>query len=104
MGYCVHEGFVLVTYFYMENGSLDYWLHEKVDGASKLDWPSRLKIARGANCGLLYMHYICEPHIVHRDIKSSNILLNEKFKAHYEQASVATLRGDMYSFGSLAAN
>ncbi|XP_025015109.2 tyrosine-sulfated glycopeptide receptor 1 isoform X1 [Ricinus communis] len=129
-GYCVYEGFRLLIYSYMENGSLDYWLHEKVDGASQLDWPTRLKIARGASCGLAYMHQICEPHIVHRDIKSSNILLDEKFEAHvadfglsrlilpyqthvttelvgtlgyippeYGQAWVATLRGDMYSFG-----
>lgn len=129
-GYCVHDGCRLLIYSYMENGSLDYWLHEKVDGASQLDWPTRLKIAQGASCGLAYMHQICEPHIVHRDIKSSNILLDEKFEAHvadfglsrlilpyhthvttelvgtlgyippeYGQAWVATLRGDMYSFG-----
>ncbi|GAV74408.1 Pkinase domain-containing protein/LRR_1 domain-containing protein/LRR_7 domain-containing protein/LRR_8 domain-containing protein [Cephalotus follicularis] len=129
-GYCVHEGFRLLIYSYMENGSLDYWLHEKAEGASQLDWPTRLKIARGASCGLAYMHRICEPHIVHRDIKSSNILLDEKFEARvadfglsrlilpyhthvttelvgtlgyippeYGQAWVATLRGDMYSFG-----
>lgn len=129
-GYCVHEGFRLLIYSYMENGSLDYWLHEKTDGASQLDWPTRLKIARGASCGLAYMHQICEPHIVHRDIKSSNILLDDKFEAHvadfglsrlilpyhthvttelvgtlgyippeYGQAWIATLRGDMYSFG-----
>lgn len=129
-GYCVHEGSRLLMYSYMENGSLDYWLHEKVDGPSQLDWPTRLKILRGASSGLAYMHQICEPHIVHRDIKSSNILLDEKFEAHvadfglsrlinpyqthvttelvgtlgyippeYGQAWVATLRGDMYSFG-----
>ncbi|CAN6571085.1 unnamed protein product [Malus baccata var. baccata] len=129
-GYCVHDGVRLLMYSYMENGSLDYWLHEKVDGPSQLDWPIRLDILRGAGCGLAYMHQICEPHIVHRDIKSSNILLDDKFQAHvadfglsrlilpyqthvttelvgtlgyippeYGQAWVATLRGDMYSFG-----
>lgn len=129
-GYCVHEGFRLLIYSYMKNGSLDYWLHEKSDGASQLDWPTRLQIAQGASCGLAYMHLICEPHIVHRDIKSSNILLDDKFEAHvadfglsrlilpyhthvttelvgtlgyippeYGQAWIATLRGDMYSFG-----
>ncbi|XP_044497541.1 tyrosine-sulfated glycopeptide receptor 1-like [Mangifera indica] len=129
-GYCVHEGYRLLIYSYMENRSLDYWLHEKPDGASQLDWQTRLKIARGISCGLAYMHQICEPHIVHRDIKSSNILLDDNFEAHladfglsrlilpyqthvttelagtlgyippeYGQAWVATLRGDMYSFG-----
>ncbi|KAK2998335.1 hypothetical protein RJ639_024516, partial [Escallonia herrerae] len=129
-GYCVHDGFRLLIYSYMENGSLDYWLHEKTDGACQLNWPTRLKILQGASCGLAYMHQICEPHIVHRDIKSSNILLDDKFEAHvadfglarlilpyqthvttelvgtlgyippeYGQAWIATLRGDMYSFG-----
>lgn len=129
-GYCVHDGYRLLIYSYMENGSLDYWLHEKMDGASKLDWPTRLKIARGAGCGLAYMHQICEPHIVHRDIKSSNILLDDQFEAYvadfglsrlilpyhthvttelvgtlgyippeYSQSWIATLRGDIYSFG-----
>ncbi|CAN0864736.1 Tyrosine-sulfated glycopeptide receptor 1 [Linum grandiflorum] len=121
-GYCVHNGFRLLIYSYMEN--------EKTEGASQLDWPTRLNIAKGASFGLAYMHQVCEPHIVHRDIKSSNILLDEKFEAHvadfglarlirpycthvttelvgtlgyippeYGQAWIATLRGDVYSFG-----
>ncbi|KAM0031894.1 putative protein kinase RLK-Pelle-LRR-Xb-1 family [Helianthus debilis subsp. tardiflorus] len=129
-GYCVYEGSQLLIYSYMENGSLDYWLHEKTDGAAKLDWPTRLKIAQGASCGLAYMHQVCEPHIVHRDIKSSNILLDGQFEAYladfglsrliqpynthvttelvgtlgyippeYSQSWIATLRGDIYSFG-----
>ncbi|CAA0821184.1 Tyrosine-sulfated glycopeptide receptor 1 [Striga hermonthica] len=129
-GYCLHDGYRLLIYSYMENGSLDYWLHEKPDGPAQLDWPARLKIARGASCGVAYMHQICEPHIVHRDLKSSNILLDCNFEAHvadfglarlilpyhthvttelvgtlgyippeYSQSWIATLRGDMYSFG-----
>nr|KYP39723.1 Tyrosine-sulfated glycopeptide receptor 1 [Cajanus cajan] len=90
-GYCVHDGFRLLIYTYMENGSLDYWLHEKPDGASQLDWPTRLKIAQGASCGLAYLHQICEPHIVHRDIKSSNILLNGKFEAHVADFGLSRL-------------
>ena len=93
-------------------------------------WPTRLKIAQGASQGLSYIHNICKPHIVHRDIKSSNILLDREFRAYvadfglarlinhfdthvttelvgtlgyippeYGHAWVATLRGDIYSFG-----
>ncbi|KAG8382616.1 hypothetical protein BUALT_Bualt05G0096000 [Buddleja alternifolia] len=129
-GYCKYKNDRLLIYTYMENGSLDYWLHEKIDGPSSLDWETRLNIARGAARGLAYLHLSCEPHILHRDIKSSNILLNEKFEAHladfglarlilpydthvstdlvgtlgyippeYGQASVATYKGDIYSFG-----
>jgi Leucine-rich repeat (LRR) protein len=130
-GYCIHGNTRLLIYSYMENGSLDDWLHNRDDEAgSFLDWPTRLKIAQGASLGLSYIHDVCKPHIVHRDIKSSNILLDKEFKAYvadfglarlinpnqthvttelvgtmgyippeYGQAWVATLRGDMYSFG-----
>ncbi|KAK9072826.1 hypothetical protein SSX86_009261 [Deinandra increscens subsp. villosa] len=129
-GYCVHDGCQLLIYTFMENGSLDYWLHEKTDDGSTLDWPTRLKVAQGASCGLAYMHQVCEPHIVHRDIKSSNILLDGQFEAYladfglsrliqpynthvttelvgtlgyippeYSQSWIATLKGDIYSFG-----
>ncbi|KAM3240106.1 hypothetical protein ACQJBY_053659 [Aegilops geniculata] len=130
-GYCVQGNSRLLIYSYMENGTLDDWLHNRDDYASSyLDWPTRLKIAQGASLGLSYIHDICKPQIVHRDIKSSNILLDKEFKAYvadfglarliipnkthvttelvgtmgyippeYGQAWVATLRGDIYSFG-----
>ncbi|KAE8663891.1 Phytosulfokine receptor 1 [Hibiscus syriacus] len=90
-GYCMHKSDRLLIYSYMENGSLDYWLHEKVDGPSSLDWETRLRIAQGAARGLAYLHQSCEPHILHRDIKSSNILLDENFKAHLADFGLARL-------------
>lgn len=127
-GYCQHGNDRLLIYSYMENGSLDYWLHERVDGGSLLRWDTRLKIAQGAGQGLAYLHK--EPNIIHRDIKTSNILLDEKFEAHladfglsrllhpydthvttdlvgtlgyippeYSQTLTATFKGDVYSFG-----
>ncbi|KAL6011556.1 Phytosulfokine receptor 2 [Asimina triloba] len=65
-GYCKHGNDRLLIYSYMENGSLDYWLHERVEGGSLLTWETRLKIARGAARGLAYLHRVCTPSIVHR--------------------------------------
>ncbi|KAK6931822.1 Leucine-rich repeat-containing N-terminal, plant-type [Dillenia turbinata] len=90
-GYCTYKNDSLLMYSYMENSSLDYWLHETVDGPSFLDWNKRVQIAQGAARGLAYLHQSCEPRILHRDIKSSNILLDENFEAHLADFGLARL-------------
>ncbi|CAH1416646.1 unnamed protein product [Lactuca virosa] len=90
-GYCQHKNDKFLIYSFMENGSLDYWLHEKPDGRSKVNWGTRLRIAQGAIKGLAYLHQSCDPHILHRDIKSSNILLDENFEAHLADFGLARL-------------
>ena len=75
----------------MENQSLDKWIHKgkqrpiSVMGGFVqpmiLDWPVRLRVAIGAAKGLSYMHHDCSPPIIHRDVKSSNILLDSEFNA-----------------------
>nr|GME02905.1 receptor-like protein kinase 5 [Ipomoea batatas] len=72
----------LLVYEYMENRSLDLWLHAKRRPPGEfLDWPTRLRIAIGAAQGLSYMHHDCSQPIVHRDMKSSNVLLDSEFNA-----------------------
>lgn len=55
----------------------------------KLDWETRLKVAVGAAQGLAYLHHDCNPKIIHRDVKSSNILLDENFDAHLSDFGIA---------------
>lgn len=55
----------------------------------KLDWHTRLRIAQGAAQGLAYLHHDFIPRIIHRDVKSSNILLDKDFEAHLTDFGIA---------------
>ncbi|OIT20904.1 mdis1-interacting receptor like kinase 1 [Nicotiana attenuata] len=88
----------LLVYEYFEKQSLDKWLHRKRRAASPgqssipaLDWRKRLKIAIGVAQGLCYMHHDCTRPIIHRDIKSSNILLDSEFSAKIADFGLAKM-------------
>ncbi|KAK9152868.1 hypothetical protein Sjap_000348 [Stephania japonica] len=84
---CTTRDSKLLIYEYMPNGSLADLLHSKK--GSLLDWPTRYKIAVDAAEGLSYLHHDCVPPIVHRDVKSNNILLDEEFGAKVADFGVA---------------
>ncbi|XP_050206813.1 receptor-like protein kinase HSL1 [Mercurialis annua] len=77
----------ILVYEYMPNGSLGDLLHSTKSGL--LDWKTRYKIALDAAEGLSYLHHDCVPPIVHRDVKSNNILLDEEFGARVADFGVA---------------
>lgn len=79
----------LLVYEYMPNGSLGDLLHSRK--GRLLDWPTRFKIALDAAEGLSYLHHDCVPPIVHRDVKSNNILLDENFGAKISDFGVAKI-------------
>ncbi|CAM6127988.1 unnamed protein product [Calypogeia fissa] len=70
----------LLVYDYISNGSLQDYLFGKKNRKPLLEWPDRRQIAMGMAKGIAYLHNDARPPIIHRDIKASNVLLDEKLK------------------------
>lgn len=92
LAFCSNKETNLLVYEYMPNGSLGEVLHGKRGGYLK--WDTRLKIAIEAAKGLCYLHHDCSPLILHRDVKSNNILLNSDFEAHVADFGLAKFLQD----------
>ncbi|XP_019092973.1 PREDICTED: receptor-like protein kinase At5g59670 isoform X3 [Camelina sativa] len=80
VGYCYEGDQLALIYEFLPNGDLKHHLSGK-RGRSIINWSTRLQIALDASLGLEYLHIGCKPPMVHRDVKTANILLDENFKA-----------------------
>ncbi|KAF5479075.1 hypothetical protein F2P56_005579 [Juglans regia] len=90
-GWCVAEGELLLVYDFMPNGSLDKVLYQESGQGTLLDWSHRLNIAVGLASVLTYLHQECEQKVIHRDIKTGNVLLDGSFNARLGDFGLAKL-------------
>ncbi|XP_023750547.1 PTI1-like tyrosine-protein kinase At3g15890 [Lactuca sativa] len=93
-GYCAEGQERLIVYDYMPNLSLLSHLHGQHSSESLLDWSRRMTIAIGSAEGIVYLHNQATPHIIHRDVKASNVLLDSEFKAQVADFGFAKLIPD----------
>ncbi|XP_010489552.1 PREDICTED: proline-rich receptor-like protein kinase PERK4 [Camelina sativa] len=95
VGYCIADGQRMLVYEFVPNNTLEYHLHGK--NLPVMDFSTRMRIALGAAKGLAYLHEDCHPRIIHRDIKSANILLDFNFDAMVADFGLAKLTSDNYT-------
>ncbi|KAL2325627.1 hypothetical protein Fmac_024685 [Flemingia macrophylla] len=93
LGYCMEGTHRMLVYEYVNNGNLEQWLHGAMRHHGYLTWEARIKILVGTAKALAYLHEAIEPKVVHRDIKSSNILIDDDFNAKVSDFGLAKLLG-----------
>ncbi|XP_037485706.1 serine/threonine-protein kinase-like protein CCR4 [Triticum dicoccoides] len=94
LGFCADGGEHILVYEFMHNGTLHDHLHKRPATLSPplASWPSRLRLALGAARGIEYLHTYAVPPIIHRDIKSSNILLDASWSAKVSDFGLSLLK------------
>uniref|UniRef100_A0A1D1ZAC7 non-specific serine/threonine protein kinase n=1 Tax=Anthurium amnicola TaxID=1678845 RepID=A0A1D1ZAC7_9ARAE len=98
LGYCAEGAHRMLVYEYVDNGNLEQWLYGDVGPTSPLTWEIRMNIILGTAKGLMYLHEGLEPKVVHRDIKSSNILLDKQWNPKVSDFGLAKLLGSERSY------
>ncbi|KAF7106448.1 hypothetical protein CFC21_107177 [Triticum aestivum] len=96
LGYCRRKDELILVYDYMSNGSLDKYLHDP--SMPVISWPERFSIIKGVASGVLYLHEDWEKVVIHRDIKASNVLLDEQMNGCLGDFGLARL----YDHGTVA--
>ncbi|KAK4786668.1 hypothetical protein SAY86_010501 [Trapa natans] len=90
-GYCAEHDQRLLIYEYCSNGTLQDALLSDDEFKKKLTWNTRIRMALGAARALEYLHEICQPPIIHRNFKSSNVLLDDDLAVHVSDCGLAAL-------------
>ncbi|KAK2966795.1 hypothetical protein RJ640_008798 [Escallonia rubra] len=93
LGYCIEGTHRMLVYEYVNNGNLEQWLHGAMRQHGYLTWEARMKVLLGTSKALSYLHEAIEPKVVHRDIKSSNILIDDGFNSKVSDFGLAKLLG-----------
>ncbi|CAL5202062.1 unnamed protein product [Lathyrus oleraceus] len=91
LGFCIEGVHRLLVYEYVNNGNLEQWLHGAMSQHGVLTWEARMKVILGTAKALAYLHEAIEPKVVHRDIKSSNILIDSEFNGKVSDFGLAKL-------------
>ncbi|XP_058092293.1 MDIS1-interacting receptor like kinase 1-like [Magnolia sinica] len=95
LGYLHNDIDMMIVYEYMPNGSLWEALHGMQAGKMLVDWVARYNVAVGIAQGLAYLHHDCSPPIIHRDVKSNNILLDRNLEARIADFGLARMMAQM---------
>lgn len=94
LGYCADQHYRLLIFEYMPNGTLQNQLQPSHNQHRVLDWGTRLRVALDCARALEYLHEHAVPSVIHRDFKSSNILLDHNFRAKVSDFGLAKTGSD----------